>query len=409
MPVDLSQCPPEKNTKIAPPSMWLWGAFFLITVASFDIFLLNYFPAYLSANKYIFWFELTVIPVLIWGSALFFRLFIWSNSLIRVEQWNATRNNYYNEQVKKGQRGLEILKVITITPDEKGRDSNILNNSLLPMRYTPQKRKFARYLIFRSSIPTYNNNDYLNKREKLLLCNKIKSVLEEIRPSLYLIPETALITVFCVLPEHLRETFNNIWVDNAHNLVIKSQVKHCEEFSSVLDLWLDNENTGFDSEHYLLLFSSVILTKELYSEDDLNGKTESTICLLGKKATTGSNVLCASILHRAEADYSGIKKSLLWGGIMKQSDLSGVLFSGLHEDEKNEVINMLANYIDKDNIPDFTDGTMLFANSDPISEVLLIQYVLQNSKSGNYLLLTKINNQILSWAFNVANNSDEKV
>ncbi len=94
---------------------------------------------------------------------------------------------------------------------------------------------------------------------------------------------------------------------------------------------------------------------------------------------------------------------------MKQSDLSGVLFSGLHEDEKNEVINMLANYIDKDNIPDFTDGTMLFANSDPISEVLLIQYVLQNSKSGNYLLLTKINNQILSWAFNVANNSDEKV
>ncbi|BET40324.1 hypothetical protein VNF293_03490 [Atlantibacter hermannii] len=198
-------------------------------------------------------------------------------------------------------------------------------------------------------------------------------------------------------------------MDNAHNLVIKSQVKHCEEFSSVLDLWLDNENTGFDSEHYLLLFSSVILTKELYSEDDLNGKTESTICLLGKKATTGSNVLCASILHRAEADYSGIKKSLLWGGIMKQSDLSGVLFSGLHEDEKNEVINMLAKYIDKDNIPDFTDGTMLFANSDPISEVLLIQYALQNSKSGNYLLLTKINNQILSWAFNVANNSDEKV
>ncbi|WP_137849792.1 hypothetical protein [Enterobacter sp. 2VL] len=406
MPVDLSQCPPEKNTRISPPSMWLWGILFIIIFVFFDFLSLNYFSSYLSVNKFLFWFELAGIPVLIWGSTLFFRLFIWNNSIMKAEQWNAARNNYYNELVMKGQKGLEVLKVISITPDEKGRDSRVLSNSLLPMRYTPQKKKFARYLVFHSSIPSYNNKNYLNKREYYLFCDKIKSVLDELRLSLYLIPKTAIVTVFCVLPEHLREIFNNIWMDYIQNLPIKTQVNFCEEFSSALDIWLDDEDTLFDSEQYLLLFSSVILTTEFYDNDDFDGKTESFTCLLGKKTITGAKVLPANILRRPESDYSGIRKSLLWGDIIKTGDLSGVLFSGLNEDEKNKIINMLIDYICIESIYGFIDCSLLFANSHPTSELLLTQYALQNVKPGNYLLVTKPNNKILSWSLNIANNSD---
>ncbi len=75
-------------------------------------------------------------------------------------------------------------------------------------------------------------------------------------------------------------------------------------------------------------------------DDEIDDKSESVMFLLGRLRNDGETGGHSSLgaFFRPECDWVGIDKSLLWGRVNEGRRLSGVIYSGLNEEELKKVV-----------------------------------------------------------------------
>ncbi|QKJ01719.1 hypothetical protein [Yersinia mollaretii] len=159
MPVNILDIPAEIKTTTKTLSLWLWGSILLLIVIVYLCIFLGFFSQYLSKNSYIFWSELLLIPLLLWGGIFTFRLLLWNGSNLEGEYWNAIRTDYYQALLQKGRVHLKIIDIKVKFPDISGGVTDAMSNSFLPVRYTPKFTHMSRYLAFSSFVHNINEKE----------------------------------------------------------------------------------------------------------------------------------------------------------------------------------------------------------------------------------------------------------
>jgi hypothetical protein len=395
MPVNILDIPPEERIAEKFPSLWVWGCTLISVYTAYIYVFLAYLPQYLSRNSYVFWSELLLIPLLLWGALFSFRLILWNSRNIEATHWNNTRSNYYNELLRKGRTNIEIIDLQIRIPDLKGGVSNMAGNSLIPMRYVPKKTHMARYLFFNSPVKDLINIHQIQKRKFILFDKIMNGMIDDIYIHFTLLPKKT--KIICVLDDDLRPKMENIWRLRFEDVFPVTKLEFKESLSDSIDNWLDDSQS-----EYVIFIAANFFGNESFDEL-VDGKSESMMFLLGKKnrEDTMKN-LSFGHLFRPEIDWKGIDKSLIWGGAPHEKKLSGVIYSGLDETEKNDLVLKTAGMMSEGALSSFKyiDTSNNFCLSPPLTEFLQLNYIESYLGSGDFLIINKHDDCLVSYFFN---------
>ncbi|PVZ78531.1 hypothetical protein C9426_34670 [Serratia sp. S1B] len=403
MPVNILDIPAEAPKNIKTPSLWIWGCLLVLTVIVYAAFFLGFFSSFLSKNPYIFWSELLLIPFLLWGGVFCFRLLLWNSQNLEISYWNSTRENFYQELLKKGRVNFDIVDVMVKFPNLDGAIKDQVNNSLVPVRYTPKDTHMARYLAFKSAINNCDDKEQCEDRAESLSYKMIPDLLDELYVQLNFLPENTKIKILCSFSSRLQDLLKKFWLDRIESIFPFLNIQFCNNLSESLDAWLDEEK-----DEHLIIIASRLYDDELIT-DYVDNQSEALVLLFGKKNfNTKHNRASLGGLYRPEIDWEGVGKSLIWGGISPNNRLSGVLYSGLSDKEKNDIVLKTSNVMSDDALMSFN-----YINTDdflclcpPVTEFLQIKYAKEYLEAGHYLLVNKHQDSLVSYFFTL--NADER-
>lgn len=394
MPVNILDIPSEEKTEKKPPSLWIWGGVLIcITLVYMYVFLVH-FPQYLSKKNNIFWSELLLVPLLAWGGLFSFRVILWNNENIEVTHWNTTRSSYYQELLHKGRVNIEIIDLQVRLPDANGNIVDVINNTIIPMRHTPKFTRLARYLAFNSLVNEIKNNEQVIERKIFLLKEIMSSFIDAIYMHLSLLPQDSRVSIICAIENELRPLMENIWQLRFYNTTFSNNLEFSENLPESIDTLLDE----FKNEYVMLISTS--FHGDILLSEEIDDKSESVAFLFGKRKSE-SVVSHSSIsnLYRPEFDWHGIDKSLIWGEITQDRKLSGILYSGFNEDEKNKIVLKTAEFMSESALSSFMyiDTTSNFCISNPLTEILQVKYIEEHLEPGSYLILNKNETSLISY------------
>ncbi|VTQ52531.1 Uncharacterised protein [Campylobacter jejuni] len=401
MPVNIFDIPPEEKTTCPPPSLWIWGGILVCIVLLYMYSFLVHFPQYLSKNIYIFWSQLLIVPFLIWGGAFLFRVILWNNENIEVKYWNATRTDYYQELLIKGRLNLEIIDLQIRLPDINGDVINSTDYITCPMRFTPKHTHTTRYLLFNSAGGELTIKNEVAKRKALVFGLTMNGLISDIHTHLTLLPSKTKVNIICVLEEDLIPIMESMWAFQFSNTPFLEMLEFSENLPKSIDSWLDETQS-----EYLILISANFLGNALL-DDDVDGKSESVAFLLGKKTNKDNNKNSPfGSLYRPEYDWSGIQKLFTWGGVPDDKNLSGVVYSGLNTEEISKLVLNTADFMSESALSSFMyiDTTDILCKSPPLTEMLQLNYINENLEPGNYIIINKHDNILVSYFYISTNN-----
>lgn len=397
MPVDIFGIPPEKKITKKTLSLWIEvGVLFCMAAVYISVFLI-YFPQHLSKNGYVFWSQLLLVPILLGWAFLFFRMILRNGENIEVINWNTARSAYYKELLQKGRSGLDIIELQIRLPDLNGNVVNVVGGSLLPFRYTPKYTHMARYLTFNSSINEVKESGEVRKGKVLLFEGIMGDLVCNMLRHISLLPKNARLKVVCVLDDDLKPLMDNVFQIHFKSIVPMANIEFSKNLYESFDNWLDNA-----SAEYIILIAASFYGAELLDEN-INNKSESIIFLLGK-LNVNSKIAKHSpfgTLFRPEFDWVGINKSLIWGGANDGEKLSGVVYSGLNEEEIKNLVLKTADFMSETALSsyNYVDSDNYIGMCPPLTEFLQLSYVNENLTPGKYLFISKNNNLLTSHFF----------
>ncbi|ATM87393.1 hypothetical protein CRN74_15710 [Yersinia frederiksenii] len=392
MPVNILDIPAEIKTTTRTPSLWLWGSILLLIVIVYLCIFLGFFSQYLSKNPYIFWPELLLIPLLLWGGIFTFRLLLWNGSNLEAEYWNATRTDYYQALLQKGRVHLKVIDIKVKFPDISGDVTDAMSNSLLPVRYTPKFTHMSRYLAFSSSVHNINEKEQYEERMKSLFNKMMPELLEDIYTHITLLPPGAMLTIISVFSDDLKLQLEKLWGKRFNPIFPFSNILFGNSVYESLDSWLDEGQS-----EYIILIAAHLHGNELIN-DSVDNQSESIVLLFGKNSESFENKeLSFDSLYRPEIGWDGVDKSIIWGEVSCDNQLSGVLYSGLSEKEKNDIVIKTSDFMSESALMSFNyiNTADYLCLCGPVTEVLQIKYVKEFLEPGRYLIINKYHNSLI--------------
>lgn len=405
MPVNLFDIPAEIKKTARVPSLWLWGGILLLITIVYTGIFLAFFSQYLSENIYIFWLELLLVPFLFWGGIFSFRLLLLKGNNLETEYWNIARADYYQELLKKGKINLKIIDIKIMLPDVNGDVTDSVSNFRLQIRYTPKFTHMSRYLAFSSSVHDINEKEQYEERMLLLFNKMMPELLEEIFTYITLLPPSAKLSIISIFPDGLKLQLERLW-DKRFDLAFSfSNILFSNSIYKSLDLWLDEEKS-----EYIILIAAHFHGNELIS-DSIDNQSEAIVLLFGKNSETIKNSsLSLGSLYRPEIGWDGVDKSIIWGGGACDNHLSGILYSGLSDKEKNDIVVKTSDFMSESALISFNyiNTADYICSCGPMTEFLQIQYAKEFLEPGSYLLINKYHDSLMvSHFFTLA--ADDKV
>ncbi|ELQ6074522.1 hypothetical protein R2217_000630 [Cronobacter turicensis] len=398
MPVNIFDIPSEERVKGKKLSLWIEVGILVCIITIYICVFLIYFPQYLSKNSFAFWIELLLIPLLFSGTVFFFRIILLNNEDIEAVNWNKTRYAYYQELLKKGRVNLNIIELQVRLPDLNGDVVNIAGNSLLPVRYTPKYTHMSRYLAFNSLMDKLNDGSQIQERNFLLFNKIMGDLINDIHMHITLLPKYAKVKVICFLNDNLKPLIEDVWRLHFANVFPIENVEFSENLSESIDNLLDKTD-----DEYIVLIAANFHGAELLAEE-IDNRSESVIFLLGKLKKDGetSGRLSLGSLYRPEYDWVGIDKSLIWGHIRDGEKLSGIVYSGLNEEEIKKLVLKTTDFMSENALSPYiyVDSGNYMCLCPPLAEFLQLSYVNKHLHPGRYLLVNKNNNLLVSHFFN---------
>ncbi|WP_337261583.1 MULTISPECIES: hypothetical protein [unclassified Serratia (in: enterobacteria)] len=402
MPVNILDIPPEVKITTKTPSLRLWGCILLLITIVYACIFLGFFSQYLSKNPYVFWSELLLIPLLLWGGIFSFRLLLWNGSNLEGAYWNRTRTDYYQALLQKGRVHLDVIDIKVKLPDVDGNIVDVMNHSLLPVRYTPKFTHMSRYLAFSSFVKNINDKEQYEERMQSLFNKVMPELLEDIYTHITLLPQGVALTIISVFPDSLKIQLEKLWDERFNTAFPFSSISFREGMSESLDSWLDD----IQSEYFILI--AVRLHGDNLINDSVDNQSESISLLFGKKSE-GVEIESSPFdsLYRPEIGWDGIDKSLIWGDVSSNNQLSGVLYSGLSEKEKNDIVLKTSELMSEAALMSFNyiDTADYLCLCDPVTEILQVKYVKEFLEPGCYLFVNKSHDSLVSYFFTLAANN----
>lgn len=392
MPVNILDIPAKVKTTTRTPSLWLWGCILLLIVIVYACIFLGFFSQYLSKTPYIFWSELVLIPLLLWGVIFTFRLLLWNGNNLEMEYWNTTRTDYYQALLQKGRVNLKLIDIKIRFPDIDGNVADATSNSLLPVRYTPKFTHMSRYLAFSSSVHNINENEQYEERMQSLFNKMMPELLEDIYTHITLLPQGATLTIISVFPDSLRLQLEKLWGKRVNLTFPFSSILFSNSIYESLDSWLDEGQS-----EYLILIVAHFYGNELIS-DNIDDQSESIVLLFGKHSENVENKGASySSLYRPEIGWEGVDKSMIWGELSCDNKLSGVLYSGLSNKEKNDIVLKTSDFMSESALMKFNyiNTADYLCLCDPGTEILQIKYVEEFLEPGHYLFINKCHDSLI--------------
>lgn len=405
MPVNILDIPAEIKKTARTPSLWLWGGILLLITLVYTGIFLGFFSQYLSKNIYIFWLELLLVPLLFWGGIFSFRLLLLNGNNLEAEYWNAARADYYQELLKKGKVHLKIIDIKMKFPDINGDVTDAMSNSLLPIRYTPKFTHMSRYLAFSSFVYEINEKEQYEERMLSLFNKMMPELLEDIYKHITLLPPNATLTIISVFPDVLKLQLEKLWGKRFSLIFPFSNILFSNSVSESLDSWLDEEGN-----EYIILITAHLHENELIG-DNIDNQSEAIVYLFGRNSEFVENDgLSFDSLYRPEIGWDGVDKSIIWGGGTYDNHFSGILYSGLSDKEKNDIVIKTSDFMSESALMSFNyiNTADYMCLCEPITELLQVKYAKEFLEPGRYLLINKHHNSlILSHFFTLA--ADNKV
>lgn len=400
MPVNIFDIPLAEKAAQKKLPLWIDAVISVCIVVVYIYVFLVYFPQYLSKNSFAFWTELLLVPLLFCGAVFFFRIILWDNEDIEVTNWNETRSTYYQELLQKGRVNLDIIELQVRLPDLNGKMVDVAGNSLLPVRYTPKSTHMSRYLTFNSSVNELKSGSQIQQRNVHLFNEIMGEFINDIHMHITILPKHARIKVVCVLHDNLKSLMEKIWQVRFENVFPLANVEFSNNLSESIDSWLDRS-----SDEYIILIAASFHGVELFY-DKIDNKSESVMFLFGKLKNDdeGGNNSSLGSLFRPEYDWPGIDKSLIWGGANDGEKLSGVVYSGLNEEELKKLVLKTTDYMSESALSSYTyvDSGNYVCLCPPLTKFLQLNYVNEYLLPGKYLFVNKNDDLLISHFFNSA-------
>ncbi|HEE0860919.1 TPA: hypothetical protein R6406_001720 [Klebsiella pneumoniae] len=398
MPVNIFDIPSEEKTSQKTLSLWVEFGICVCILAVYVCVFLVYFPEYLSKNNYAFWSELLLVPLLLSGAVFFFRVIIWNNEDIETVYWNKTRLDYYQELLQKGRAYLEVIELQVRLPDLNGGVTNIIEGDLLPVRYAQKLTHMSRYLSFNSPINELNSIHQIQDRNAILFNKIMGFLINDIHMHITLLPKYVRVKVICALNDNLKPLMEKIWQERLDNIYPGGDIEFSRNLSESIDNLLDSS-----SDEYIVLIAASFYGAELL-DDEIDDKSESVMFLLGRLRNDGETGGHSSLgaFFRPECDWVGIDKSLLWGRVNEGRRLSGVIYSGLNEEELKKVVLKTTDVMSESALSSYIyiDSDNYLCKCPPLTEFLQLSYVNEHLPPGQYLLVNKNNDVLNSHLFN---------
>lgn len=398
MPVNIFDIPSEEKTSKKALSLWVeFGLCVCILTVYVCVFLVC-FSEYLSKNNYAFWSELLLVPLLLSGAVFFFRVIMWNNEDIETVNWNKTRLNYYQGLLQKGRAYLEVIELQVRLPDLNGDVTDAIEGDLLPVRYSPKLTHMSRYLSFNSPINELNSIHQIQDRNAILFNKIIGGLINDIHMHITFLPKHVRVKVICALNDNLKPLMKKIWQERLDNIYPEANIEFSRNLSESIDNLLDSS-----SGEYIVLIAANFYDAELL-DDEIDDKSESVMFLLGRLRNDGEIGGHSSLgaFFRPECDWTGIDKSLLWGRVNEGRMLSGVIYSGLNEEELKKLVLKTTDVMSESAISSYTyvDSGNYLCQCPPLTEFLQLSYVNEHLPPGQYLLVNKNNDVLNSHLFN---------
>lgn len=398
MPVNIFDIPSEEKTSKKALSLWVeFGLCVCILTVYVCVFLVC-FSEYLSKNNYAFWSELLLVPLLLSGAVFFFRVIMWNNEDIETVNWNKTRLNYYQGLLQKGRAYLEVIELQVRLPDLNGDVTDAIEGDLLPVRYSPKLTHMSRYLSFNSPINELNSIHQIQDRNAILFNKIIGGLINDIHMHITFLPKHVRGKVICALNDNLKPLMKKIWQERLDNIYPEANIEFSRNLSESIDNLLDSS-----SGEYIVLIAANFYDAELL-DDEIDDKSESVMFLLGRLRNDGEIGGHSSLgaFFRPECDWTGIDKSLLWGRVNEGRMLSGVIYSGLNEEELKKLVLKTTDVMSESAISSYTyvDSGNYLCQCPPLTEFLQLSYVNEHLPPGQYLLVNKNNDVLNSHLFN---------
>ncbi|MEX6049551.1 hypothetical protein AB6G44_12335 [Enterobacter hormaechei] len=397
MPVNIFDIPQEKAIIKKKWSLWLEVGFLFCMITFYVYVFLIYFPEYLSKNPIIFWVELLLIPLIIACIVFFFRIVVWNSENIEAVSWNEHRAAYYRELLQKGRINLDIVELQIRLPDLNGSVDNVVKKNILPVRYTPRGMHMARYLSFYPSKDELINDEWIKERKVDLFNGIVSDLINDIYMHIKLLPANTKVKVVCILDDDLKALAESIWRRCFDNVFPFERIDFSNDLSKSIDNWLDSYSDG-----YIVLIAASFYSTELISEN-IADKSESVVFLLGRLNGNGKITNASSLgdFFRPEFDWTGIDKSLVWGGVNEESGLSGVIYSGLNQEEVKRLVLKTSDYMTESALSAYTyiDSGNYLGICSPLTVFLQLKYVNEYLLPGKYLFVNKSNDLLVSHFF----------
>ncbi|TNB71132.1 hypothetical protein FG392_29740, partial [Klebsiella pneumoniae] len=341
---------------------------------------LVYFSEYLSKNNYVFWSELLLVPLLLSGAVFFFRVIMWNNENIETVYWNKTRLDYYQELLQKGRAYLEIIELQIRLPDLNGDVTNIIEGDLLPVRYAPKFTHMSRYLSFNSPTNELNSIHQIQDRNAILFNKIMGFLINDIHMHITLLPKYIRVKVICALNDNFKPLMENIWQERLDNIYPGENIEFSRNLSESIDKLLDSS-----SDEYIVLIAASFYGAELL-DDEIDDKSESVMFLLGRLRNDGETGGRSSLgtFFRPECDWVGIDKLLLWGRVNEGRRLSGVIYSGLNEEELKKLVLKTTDVMSESALSSYmyVDSDNYLCKCPPLTEFLQLSYVNEHLPPG---------------------------
>ena len=386
MPVNIFDIPSEEKTSQKALSLWVEFGICVCIIAVYVCVFLVYFSEYLSKNNYVFWSELLLVPLLLSGAVFFFRVIMWNNENIETVYWNKTRLDYYQELLQKGRAYLEIIELQIRLPDLNGDVTNIIEGDLLPVRYAPKFTHMSRYLSFNSPTNELNSIHQIQDRNAILFNKIMGFLINDIHMHITLLPKYIRVKVICALNDNFKPLMENIWQERLDNIYPGENIEFSRNLSESIDKLLDSS-----SDEYIVLIAASFYGAELL-DDEIDDK-------LGRLRNDGETGGRSSLgaFFRPECDWVGIDKLLLWGRVNEGRRLSGVIYSGLNEEELKKLVLKTTDVMSESALSSYmyVDSDNYLCKCPPLTEFLQLSYVNEHLPPGQYLLVNK-NNDVLN-------------
>ncbi|MBX8459759.1 hypothetical protein K5E19_04700 [Enterobacter sp. RIT637] len=397
MPVNIHDIPSEKKIFKKTLSLWIEFVICICILTIYASVFWVFYSEYLSRVSYVFWSELLLVPLLISGAVFFFRIILWDNKNIEAINWNKTRQDYYQELLQKGRTHLEVIELQVRFPDLNGNVTNGINEGLLPVRYAPKLTHMSRYLSFNSPVPELNSIHQIQERNAILFNEIMGGVLNDIHMHISLLPKHARLKVVCVLNDNLKPLMEKIWQERVDKIYPLANVEFSNNLSESIDNWLERT-----SDEYIVIIAAIFYGAELL-DDEVDNKSESVMFLLGRLRNDGENGGHSSLgaFFRPECDWAGIDKSLLWGRVKEGRKLSGIIYSGLNEDEFKKLVLKTTDAMSESALSSYmyVDSDNYLCKCPPLTQFLQLSYVSEHLPPGQYLFVNKSNDILESHLF----------